>query len=96
VVLNARLTRMYEREDWARRLKSSAATVPLVLERGFAHVLPPLTEREQTEIATKKTMDHVAAEASDATEPESAVQMTTPEMMRQIREERITQRELDS
>jgi type IV secretory pathway TraG/TraD family ATPase VirD4 len=96
VVLNARLTRMYEREDWARRLKSGAVTVPLVLERGFAHVLPPLTEREKEEIQIKRTVDSVAAEADDASEPESAVQMTTPEIMRQIREKRITQREMDS
>jgi type IV secretory pathway TraG/TraD family ATPase VirD4 len=96
VVLNARLTRMYESEDWTRRLKSSAATLPLVLERGFAHVLPPLTEREKEEMQIKQTVASVAAEASDAGEPQSAVNLTSLAAMREIHEERITQREVES
>jgi hypothetical protein len=35
VILNARLTRMYEREDWARRLRAGGEA--LRLERGIAH-----------------------------------------------------------
>jgi hypothetical protein len=34
VILNARLTRFYEREDWTRRLATADAIEPLLLERG--------------------------------------------------------------
>ncbi len=36
VVLNARLTRFYEREDWKRRLKQSNGADALLLERGLS------------------------------------------------------------
>ncbi|MDX1994628.1 MAG: type IV secretory system conjugative DNA transfer family protein [bacterium] len=36
VVLNARLTRFYEREDWKQRLKQTDPAEPLLLERGLA------------------------------------------------------------
>jgi type IV secretory pathway TraG/TraD family ATPase VirD4 len=35
VILNARLTRFYEREDWARRLHAAGEHEPLVLARGL-------------------------------------------------------------
>ncbi|MDX1994390.1 MAG: hypothetical protein SF029_18550, partial [bacterium] len=40
IVLNARLTRLYEREDWKKRLASSNQNEPLLLERGL--VMPPV------------------------------------------------------
>jgi type IV secretory pathway TraG/TraD family ATPase VirD4 len=35
VILNARLTRFYERDDWKRRLSASNGSEPLLLERGI-------------------------------------------------------------
>jgi len=35
VILNARLTRFYERDDWKRRLNGAKASEPLLLERGI-------------------------------------------------------------
>ena len=35
VILNARLTRFYERDDWKRRLSGAKASEPLLLERGI-------------------------------------------------------------
>jgi type IV secretory pathway TraG/TraD family ATPase VirD4 len=35
VILNARLTRFYERDDWKRRLIASRESEPLLLERGI-------------------------------------------------------------
>jgi type IV secretory pathway TraG/TraD family ATPase VirD4 len=35
VILNARLTRFYERDDWKRRLSGSKDSEPLLLERGI-------------------------------------------------------------
>ncbi|MBZ0274579.1 MAG: type IV secretory system conjugative DNA transfer family protein [Anaerolineae bacterium] len=42
VVLNARLTRFYEREDWKARLKAAANVPPILLERGFSLTLAPV------------------------------------------------------
>lgn len=41
VVLNARLTRFYEREDWKRRLHTAKEAQPLLLERGMSLDLTP-------------------------------------------------------
>ncbi|QPC84535.1 hypothetical protein G4Y79_09215 [Phototrophicus methaneseepsis] len=41
VVLNARLTRFYEREDWQHRLKVGEAVDPLLLERGICWIYLP-------------------------------------------------------
>jgi hypothetical protein len=38
VILNARLTRFYEREDWKRCLSASGESEPLLLERGIPSV----------------------------------------------------------
>jgi type IV secretory pathway TraG/TraD family ATPase VirD4 len=35
VILNARLTRFYERDDWKRRLVATSDSEPLLLERGI-------------------------------------------------------------
>jgi type IV secretory pathway TraG/TraD family ATPase VirD4 len=48
VILNARLTRFYERSDWKRRL-SAAASEPLLLERGINFDEP---DGERAEIPT--------------------------------------------
>lgn len=45
VILNARLTRFYEREDWKRRLAATDEVEPLVLERSPT-IIPP--EKEPT------------------------------------------------
>ena len=47
VVLNARLTRFYERVDWKHRLKQGEAIAPLLLERGISlKIEPALVEQE--------------------------------------------------
>ncbi len=42
VVLNARLTRFYERDDWKQRLKAAKDVQPLMLERGITLNLQPV------------------------------------------------------
>jgi hypothetical protein len=42
VVLNARLTRFYERDDWKQRLNATKDVQPLLLERGIALNLQPV------------------------------------------------------
>ena len=61
VVLNARLTRFYEREDWKRRLKSGAGVEPLLLERGIA--LAPPEPRDKLREAAQSAMDNVTRTA---------------------------------
>ncbi|MDX2138474.1 MAG: type IV secretory system conjugative DNA transfer family protein [Chloroflexota bacterium] len=46
VILNARLTRFYERDDWKRRLATSRESEPLLLERGIAFDEPKPEEAE--------------------------------------------------
>lgn len=41
VVMNARLTRFYERDDWKQRLGAAKDVSPLLLERGFSLDLRP-------------------------------------------------------
>ncbi|MCA9914333.1 MAG: hypothetical protein KC496_13350, partial [Anaerolineae bacterium] len=42
VVLNARLTRFYERDDWKQRLNAAKDVQPLLLERGISLNLQPV------------------------------------------------------
>jgi hypothetical protein len=42
VVLNARLTRFYERDDWKQRLNAAKDVQPLLLERGISLNLQPI------------------------------------------------------
>lgn len=42
VVLNVRLTRFYEREDWKKRLKAVSDVQPLLLERGLSLDIRPI------------------------------------------------------
>ena len=46
VVLNARLTRFYERDDWKRRLNGAKGNEPLLLERGIDFDDPELETPE--------------------------------------------------
>jgi type IV secretory pathway TraG/TraD family ATPase VirD4 len=57
VVLNARLTRFYERDDWKRRLQSGADVDPLLLERGIRLELPALQPRDKLREAAQSAMD---------------------------------------
>ena len=53
VILNARLTRFYEREDWARRLRAAGEHEPLVLARGLeAEPAVPVAEGSADEPST--------------------------------------------
>jgi hypothetical protein len=70
VVLNARLTRFYERDDWKRRLNAAKDIQPLLLERGISLALKPIepvlptapTPKPTLELAASALMAKVAAE----------------------------------
>ncbi len=93
VVLNARLTRFYEREDWKRRLKSGESVEPLLLERGIAldvHKLtPPPEPRDKLREAAESAMDKV-------TEKAGGTQFTPVATMRQNYQQRKQQMEVES
>ena len=65
VILNARLTRFYEREDWKRHLTFNGEIKPLLLERGISLTLTatlpaeaqPGTLREAYELAMDKVTE---------------------------------------
>jgi type IV secretory pathway TraG/TraD family ATPase VirD4 len=64
VVLNARLTRFYERIDWKRRLTAAQSAQPLLLERGLSMSLSsPLHETLEAapSLEPKPTLDRAAA-----------------------------------
>jgi len=66
VILNARLTRFYEREDWAQRLKAAQDVEPLLLARGVSvmdHSDPFPTKDEKLVQAARAVMARIAAEA---------------------------------
>jgi hypothetical protein len=70
VVLNAQLTRFYEREDWKKRIAACKGIQPLLLERGISldlkpveAVLPPApTPKPTLELAASALMAKLAAE----------------------------------
>ncbi|MBZ0276218.1 MAG: type IV secretory system conjugative DNA transfer family protein [Anaerolineae bacterium] len=64
VVLNARLTRFYEREDWKARLKAAADVPPILLERGFSLTLAPVTPEAVAESPTPIPSPTLARAAS--------------------------------
>jgi hypothetical protein len=84
VVLNARLTRFYEREDWKRRLKSGEGIDALLLERGISLKLPPVEPRDKLREAAEFAMDKVTAKAGSA-------QFTSMATMRQNYQQRKQQ-----
>ncbi len=75
VVLNARLTRFYERDDWKQRLTAAKDVQPLLLERGISldlksiePVVPPApTPKPTLELAASALMAKVAAETQKQT-----------------------------
>ena len=64
VVLNARLTRFYEREDWKARLKTAADVSPILLERGFSLTLAPIEPEASPEPDTTTPSPTLARAAS--------------------------------
>lgn len=93
VVLNARLTRFYEREDWKRRLKSGEGIDPLLLERGIAMdvrlLTAPSEPRDKLREAAESAMDKV-------TEKAGGTQFTPVATMRQNYQQRKQQLEMES
>ena len=52
VVLNARLTRFYERDDWKQRLNTAKDVQPLLLERGISLELNPIVVTVPVELTS--------------------------------------------
>ncbi len=64
VILTARLTRLYEREDWQARFAVSKDEEPLLLERGVSvNVEPTFTQPEPPKQAKKNNSDPFAEAA---------------------------------
>jgi hypothetical protein len=62
--LTARLTRLYEREDWQARFSASKNEEPLLLERGVnVNVQPTFTQSEPPKQAKKNNLDLFAEAA---------------------------------
>ncbi|MEZ4672243.1 MAG: type IV secretory system conjugative DNA transfer family protein [Anaerolineae bacterium] len=103
VVLNARLTRFYERDDWKRRLNATKDVQPLLLERGIAlnlhpveTTIPPVpnlhtpepTEKQPSNLEIAALMARVAAETQKQTN--GKVQAISMNEMRTKREKQLT------
>jgi type IV secretory pathway TraG/TraD family ATPase VirD4 len=96
VVLNARLTRFYERDDWKRRLNAAKDVQPLLLERGISLDLKPIepvvppapTPKPTLELAASALMAKVAAETQKQTGGKA--QMASLTEMRAQRAKRLT------
>lgn len=93
VVLNARLTRFYEREDWRRRLKAVEQVEPLRLERGISLDLRPFlpddATRDKLREAYQRAMDRVQEKAG-------GTQFASIEEMRKQHETRHRQIEVST
>jgi type IV secretory pathway TraG/TraD family ATPase VirD4 len=91
VVLNARLTRFYERQDWKRHLKAGERIAPLLLERGISLKIEPLpleeVKRDKLREAAQSAMDKAGEKAGN-------VQFTGLSTMRRNFEERKEQIEV--
>ena len=92
VVLNARLTRFYEREDWKRRLKSGEGVEPLLLERGIALELPP---PPPSEVNHDKLREAYQLAMDKAQEKAGGAQFTGLDVMRRTHEQRKQQMEIE-
>ncbi len=96
IVLNARLTRLYEREDWKKRLAISQNNEPLLLERGIvmspalvSEALPqPTTATSTVELAARSLLTKVAIEAEKKA---SGKVKTTPLDQMRERHQRVKQ-----
>ncbi|MBE2194366.1 MAG: type IV secretory system conjugative DNA transfer family protein, partial [Anaerolinea sp.] len=61
VILSARLTRLYEREDWAVRFQATQTESPLLLERGVSLRLEPPPPTDSLTQAAEQVMSAVEA-----------------------------------
>ncbi|QPC81702.1 type IV secretory system conjugative DNA transfer family protein [Phototrophicus methaneseepsis] len=87
VVLNARLTRFYERQDWKQHLKAGESTTPLLLERGISLKIEPLP-LHQEEVKRDKLREAAQSAMDKAVEHAGNVQFTGLSTMRRNFEER--------
>ncbi len=104
IVLNARLTRFYEREDWKQRLAATKNVQPLLLERGISLDLKPVEmivspvsvtvdetrkiSKPTLELAASVLMAKVAAETQK--QSDDKVQVVSMTEMREQRQKRLT------
>jgi type IV secretory pathway TraG/TraD family ATPase VirD4 len=73
IVLNARLTRFYEREDWAKHLAKNKDVQPLLLEREMTLRLAPV--EAVTTVSTPQTSQDRATAAKPSLEVAAAALM---------------------
>src|SRR5579859_3492987 len=64
VILTARLTRLYEREDWQARFAASQHEEPLLLERGVSVTVQPILPQPEPAKPPKKNAPDSFAEAA--------------------------------
>ncbi len=64
MILTARLTRLYEREDWQARLAVSKTEEPLLLERGVSVTVQPTFVQPEPSKQPKKENSDTFAEAA--------------------------------
>jgi hypothetical protein len=103
VVLNARLTRFYERDDWKKRLSVTKDVQPLLLERGIAlnlhpveTIIPPVpnlptpesTVNTPSNLEIAALMARIAAETQKQTN--GKVQAVSMNVMRHRHEKRMS------
>ncbi|MEO1441826.1 MAG: type IV secretory system conjugative DNA transfer family protein [Chloroflexota bacterium] len=88
VVLNARLTRFYEREDWKRRLKTGESVEPLLLERGISLDLPALPPAPPEEVKRDKLREAYQSAMDKAGEKAENTHFTRMDEMRRKHQER--------
>ena len=96
VVLNARLTRFYEREDWSRQLNNGTEIEPLLLERGISLDLPALPPHTPEEVNRDKLREAAQSAMDKAVEKSGNVQFTGLSTMRRNFEERKEQVEVQA
>lgn len=95
VILTARLTRLYEREDWGARFKAAPPEAPLLLERGVAITPKPISTPalpDNPQGSTQSTFEQAAiramerAQAMDKRTGGKETQFTNLREMRRRRE----------
>lgn len=90
VILNARLTRFYERQDWKKHLAASDPSEALLLERGLSLSLEP-QPNAQKDKAMHKVMDNAKQAAMMLTgKGISAIQISEMRQQLQQRKEQNT------
>ncbi|MHB8625334.1 MAG: type IV secretory system conjugative DNA transfer family protein [Aggregatilineales bacterium] len=73
VIFTARLTRLYEREDWKARFAASNRGEPLTLERGVSIAIQPANAQPEAPKASKKITSDSFTEAARKRIAEAAV-----------------------